>query len=438
MGVKNAFLGRLLASSDKFSDEQVAQTINLLVEHAITHEASDIHIEPHERYVQVRYRIDNVLKSVHKLPITALPAVAAQLKESCHLSSDLDHLPQEGQYATLVGEEQFEIQLYTMPVIGGEKLVLHISRRLTQPPGLQMIGFWGAGLQALKQAISASNGLVLVASPRRNGKTTTLHSMLQTINNPAISIATVEDSLEYRLPGASQTITRPKHGVSMREGLRAALNQDPNVIMLSNLPDRQTVQGAVHAAVGGHLVFAGIHADNASSALARVQAMNEEALLFAHAVRAAVSQRLVRHLCGSCRQLYIPTRDEAVEIEKTFGIHSPAARQHVHQLEKQAFQAGIGDRHLSTNAHGIAQLWRPSEDGCESCNHTGFRGTVAIVEVLATHNNETQTALLTATTATKLRRTAIKEHFIPMELDGLIKVLRGQTTATELLRTLSI
>jgi type IV pilus assembly protein PilB len=166
--------------------------------------------------------------------------------------------------------------------------------------------------------------------------------------------------------------------------------------------------------------------------------MNEEALLFAHAVRAAVSQRLVRRLCGSCRQLYIPTRDEAVEMEKAFGIHSPAARQHIHQLEKQAFQTGMGDRHLSTNMQGIAQLWRANEDGCEACNHTGFRGTVAIVEVLPTQNNETQTALLTTATAAKLRRTAIKEHFIPMELDGLVKVLRGQTTATELLRTLSI
>ncbi|MET1033054.1 MAG: ATPase, T2SS/T4P/T4SS family, partial [Candidatus Saccharimonadales bacterium] len=143
MGVKESFLGRLLGNADKFSEEQVAQTISLLIEHGVRHEASDIHIEPHENVVRVRYRVDNVLRGIHKLPLAALPAVIEQIKTLAHMHATETHLPQEGQFATLVGEDQFEIQVYTMPVIGGEKAVLHISRRLGVPPKLEELGFWG-------------------------------------------------------------------------------------------------------------------------------------------------------------------------------------------------------------------------------------------------------------------------------------------------------
>jgi type II secretory ATPase GspE/PulE/Tfp pilus assembly ATPase PilB-like protein len=439
MGVKNAFLGRLLASSDKFSDEQVSQTINLLIEHAVTNHASDIHIEPHDRFVQVRYRIDNVLRSMHKLPLAALPAVVMQLKEQARLKTGQDHLPQEGQYAALVGEEQFEIQVYTMPVIGGEKAVLHLSRRLSKPPTLAQLGFWGNALHDLQQALTATHGLIVVATPRRNGKTTTLHSILQTINSPAISMATVEDSIEFRLPGASQTIANTRHGVNTATGLQAVLNQDPNVVMLSNLPDRQTANGAIQAAVGGHVIIAGMHADNAAKAVTQLQTMNDEDFLFASALKAAVSQRLVRHLCPDCAVFYAPQRDELHGVEKAFGIASQAARQKVHQLEQRAIRDGLGgSQKPATTPGGITHLWRASPDGCEHCNHTGYQGAIAIVEVLSAQNNDLETALLAPITADKVRKLALKDDFIPMELDGLIKALRGQTTLTELLRTLSM
>lgn len=438
MGVKNAFLGRLLASSDKFSDEQVSQTINLLIEHAVTHNASDIHIEPHDRFVQVRYRIDNILKSVHKLPLAALPAVVAQIKEQARLNTGQDHLPQEGQYATLVGEDQFEIQVYTMPVIGGEKVVLHLSRRLNKPPTLQQLGFWGDALAILQQTLSATHGLIIVATPRRNGKTTTLHSMLQAINTPAVSIATVEDSIEFRLPGASQTIANTRHGVNTAEGLQAALNQDPNIVMLSNIPDRQTANAAVQAAVGGHLIIAGMHGDNAAKAIAQLQTMNDEDFLFSGAVKAALSQRLVRRLCPHCAIFYTPDRDELHGIEKAFGITAQSARQKVHELEQQAIRAGMGSRQAVTTPAGITHLWRASEDGCEECNHSGYQGAVAVVEVLPTQDNDVESTLISTASAEKIRKVALKDGFVPMELDGLIKSLRGQTTLTELLRILSI
>lgn len=437
MGVKNAFLGRLLASSDKFSDEQVAQTINLLIEHAVTRQASDIHIEPHDRFAQVRYRIDNVLRSIHKLPLPALPAVITQLKEQAGMKTALDHLPQEGQYATLVGEDQFEIQVYTMPVIGGEKVVLHLTRRLNEPPSLEQLGFWGQALNDLRQAMTASHGLIVVATPRRHGKTTTLHSILQTINSPAISIATIEDSIEFRLRGASQTLANTKHGVKTIDALQAALNQDPNVLMLGNLPDRPSANAAVQAAVGGHLVIVGMHADNTAKAVAQLQTMCDEKFLFSSAVKAAISQRLVRRLCTHCAIHYTPDLEEIRSLEKAFGIRSLSARQKIHLLEQQAIQAGFGGRQAATTPNGIVRLWRASEEGCEICHHTGYQGILGITEVLPTQDNDLETSLLSATSADKIRRIALKNNFIPMELDGLIKALRGQTTLAELLRVLS-
>ncbi len=439
MGVKNAFLGRLLSSSDKFSDEQVAQTINLLVEHGVKHGASDIHLEPHERFVQVRYRIDNHLKSMHKLPLAALPAIAAQIKDLAGLNTASDHLPQEGQYATLVGEEQFQIQATTMPVIGGEKIVLHISRRLSRPLTLEQLGFWGPSLELIQHTLTHSHGLIVVATPRRNGRTTTMHSMLQMVNTPAVSIATVEKDIEFRVPSISQTQVKPNNGVTFHDAFRAALNQDPNILLLSDLTDKATGDLVIQAAAGGHLVFVGMHANNTPVALAQLRTMtNEEPFLFAHAVRAGISQRLVRKLCQRCRHGAAPSREELHEVQKAFGITSAAHLQQVHTLDKQAVREGLGGTGPASSPTGITNLWKASDSGCEACNFTGYQGVIALVEALKVNDNGAQDALLGGGQPDKIRRAALKDGFIPMELDGLIKALRGQTTITEVLRTLSL
>ncbi|MET1032967.1 MAG: ATPase, T2SS/T4P/T4SS family, partial [Candidatus Saccharimonadales bacterium] len=275
--------------------------------------------------------------------------------------------------------------------------------------------------------------------PRRNGKTTTLHSLLQMVNVPSLSIATVEESIEYRIPDASQTRVRPQHGITFYSGLQASLRQDPNIVMISSLADKKTAGLAIQAATGGHLMITGMHADNAPAALAHLQTISDEPFLFAHAMRIVMSQRLVRKLCAHCRQSYIPAREEVAGIEKTFGLTASATRQKVHTLEQQAKHAGIGgSASLHTSTAGIAKLWRANVEGCEACNHTGYRGSVAITEVLEVGNETLQTALLAQTNAATLRKLALKEGFVPLELDGLIKALRGQTTITELLRVLSV
>lgn len=437
MGVKDSFLGKLLGNADKYSDEQVSQTITLLVENGVKHGATDIHLEPHERFGIVRYRIDGALRSTHKIPVAALPAVVQEIKVLAGIHSDQNHLAHEGQYATLVGDEEFEVQVNTLPVVGGEKVVLHLLRKLGKPLPLETLGFWGKGLQSLQTALGRTHGLILVGTPRRNGKTSTLHSMLQLVNTPNLGVATVESTLEYRVPGASQTIVRPHHGITFHQALQAALNQDPNVVMITSLADKPTAELAVQASIGGHLVLAGLHADNAASGLTHVRAMNEEPYLLATAIRAVVSQRLVRALCHHCRERYIPSTEQVAEIEKAFGVTTPAARRSVHELEQQAAQAGIDHNpHANTSPSHITALWRASDDGCEHCRHTGYQGVIAITEVLVP-SDAVQKSLLEHETARAMHKAALKDGFIPMELDGLIKALRGQTTVAEVLRTFS-
>lgn len=435
MGVKDSFLGKLLSSADKFSDEQVSQTINMLVEHAVEHHASDIHIEPHERFVLVRYRINGTLRGVHKLPIASQEAVTAQIKDLAHMRIDDTQIPQTGQYATLVGGEQFEVQVNTLPVLGGEKIVLHINRRLSKPLPLESLGFWGQDTKLVRDTLAHSHGLVLVAAPRRNGKTTTMHSMLQMLNIPAVSIATIESSIEYRLPGASQTQIRPQRGVTFFEGLQAALNQDPNIIMISSLPDKQTAGLAIQAAHGGHIVIAGLPADSASAALSHLRSLSDEPFLLATAVHTVVSQRLVRQLCVHCRERYIPSPEQVAEINKTFGISSTAAHRKVHELEQQAAIEGIdANKHVNTTPQRIISLWRANEEGCERCNHSGFEDIIALVETLEV-SPAIQKAVLEHAPASTIHSLALKNDFIPLGLDGLIKALRGQTTIAEVLRS---
>lgn len=439
MGVKETFLGRLLGNADRFGDEQIAQTISLLVEHGVKRGASDIHIEPHERVARVRYRTDNVLRSVHKLPLAALPAVVEQIKNLAGMQPDEIHLPQAGQYATLVGEDQFEIQVSTMPIVGGEKVVLHISRRLDKAPTLETLGYWGSGLEILHTALTRTHGLIVLAMPRRSGKTTTLHSLLRVVTVPSLSIATVEDAIEYRVPDASQTHVRPQHGMTFSASLQAALNQDPNILLVGSLPDKKTAELAIRAATGGHLIIAGMHGDNAVAALAHLRAISEEPFLFAHAMRIVVSQRLVRRLCSHCRIAYKPLREEVTELEKAFSVKTAGDRQRLHQLEQQAANEGLGGHHnLHTVASGITTLWRASDEGCEMCGHSGYRGALAITEVLDTGTSKVQAALLDHPTPSKLRSAALQSGFIPLEMDGLVKALRGQTSLSELFRVLTI
>lgn len=437
MGTKDTFVGRFLGNAEKLNEKQVAETLELLVEHGFTRGASDIHIEPNELFILVRYRIDGSLRGIHKLPRQALGSVIAQVKKMANLDTQEIHMPQEGHYDVRVGASEVRVHVSTMPVYGGEKAVLHLVVRSNKLEPLEPLGFWGEGLRTLQSVLAAPHGLVVVAGPRHSGISSTMFSLLSQLNSPMVSIATVETRTKHRLRGASQTYLH-QNNLNIYEALQAALRQDPNIIMLNDIQDADTAKLAVHAATTGHLIIAGMHSDGALPATIRLRVAGVEPFLLVTALRASVGQRLVRRLCIRCRERFALDADDLQQLEKSFGIHTPAARARVHDLERQAIVAGVGDTKLANSTPArITHLWRPHTEGCDACNHTGYSGRTALVEVL--QSTDMLHKLLMAAdvpSVPTLHASAIKDGFIPMALDGLIKSLRGETTPADVLRTM--
>ncbi len=434
MDGKNSFIERLLGSAEKFTSEQVDQTIQLLLEHGIHWHASDIHIEPHDQYVQVRYRVDGELKGAHKITRGALTALISQLKTLAHLDTTNQHTPQTGHLTVQVDGKPSEVKISVMPVLGGEKAVLHLAPRITEPRKLDSLGFWGNSLQTLQATLARSHGMIVVSAPKHHGRPTTEASMLASLNNPGLNIATIEESIQYRIPHASQTAVNPRTGLTVLNGLQAALHQDPNIILIDSLTDKAAAELAVQSAMGGHLVVAGLHSDSAAGALLHLRSMGIPPYLLASTIRTAISQRLVRQLCEHCRERYELTREQLELLERVFGVTTAAAFRRVNQLEQQAIGLDVGkDTRPSSNATRITHLWRPNREGCEKCNHTGYSGRVAIVEAMNLTEKVQQALLAENATVAEIQAVAVKEGFVPLALDGLVKALRGVVTIKDVL-----
>lgn len=431
-------MGKLLGNADKFTDKQVAETLTMLVQHGVERNASDIHIEPHERFVLVRYRIDGSLRGMHKLPRASLGSVIAQLKTRAGLNVQDTQMPQEGEYKLeLENGDTAHVHLSTMPVYGGEKAVLHLTEQQKGPVDLAELGFWGEGLKTLKNTLVNPHGLLLVSGPHHSGVSTTLMSLLKDVNSPLANVTTIENGMKHRLPGVNHTYV--SSGMSARDSLEAALKQDANILLLDNLPDSPSSELAVHAANTGHLILAGLHAPDSIAALLRLRHTGIEPYLILTGLRASVGQRLVRRLCPDCRERYALEHDERQQLEEAFGIRTIAAQKRVHELEKAAAPMIFGDvRQLSSTPNQITHLWRQSPTGCKTCEYTGYTGRTAIVEVL-TNTDGLHKALLgkDILSAGTIQSLVVKDGFIPMALDGLVKALRGHTTAAEVLRAMA-
>ncbi len=425
---------------EKVSDEDVsenspiAQTINLLLEYAIRSNASDIHIEPREDYVQIRYRIDGVLKEVNRLPRNVHAALISRIKILSNLKIDERRVPQDGRFKVTVAGKQYALRVSTLPITDGEKIVMRILDESNQAVGLDELGYWGHSMESITEAISEPHGMVLVTGPTGSGKSTSLFSALSQLNRPDVNISTIEDPVEYRISGVNQTQTNDAAGMTFAHGLRALLRQDPNIIMVGEIRDTETANLAVQAALTGHLVFSTLHTNNAATALPRLLDMDIEPFLIASTVRAIVGQRLVRRLDKETRRPYQPTEEEKDAIVHMFNLRPDQDFRYIHELEKQAAAAGVGgNAPLSTDPNGINVLYKPGEFENETGKHDGFKGRIGIYEVL--NNTPSIQKLITANaTSAQLQAQAIADGMITMQADGLIKALRGETTIEEVLR----
>ena len=436
-----------VAEEDVAEDSPIAQTVNLIIDYGIKSRASDIHIEPRENAVIVRYRVDGVLHEANKLPRKVLSALVSRIKILANLKIDEHRAPQDGRFKISTDNRIYAMRVSTLPIVDGEKVVMRILDESSKAATLEELGYWGESLKRVQRAIVQPHGMILVTGPTGSGKSTSLFSVLSSLNNPTVNISTIEDPIEYRIIGVNQTQTNPVAGMTFASGLRSLLRQDPNIIMVGEIRDKETADLAVQAALTGHLVFSTLHTNNAATCLPRLLDMGVEPFLIASTVRIVIGQRLVRHLCTDCREEYEPDAGIMERIKTAFNLTSPSVFERINQLEKDALASGIGINdpgsagkklatELGSTDKSIVKLWKAHENGCNSCNHVGYSGRLGIYEVLE-NDPAIQKRIVSNATSEDLEIQAIEDGMVTMHIDGFIKALRGQTTLEEIMRVTS-
>jgi type IV pilus assembly protein PilB len=431
-----------VSEADVAEDSPVAKTVNLIIEYAIKQGASDIHIEPREDYVSIRYRIDGQLRETNQLPKKTVAALVSRIKILSNLKIDERRAPQDGRFKVTLGSGQYALRVSTLPIVDGEKVVMRILNESSKPSSLRELGFWGINLENLEKGITSPHGMILFTGPTGSGKSTSLFSILSRLNQPAVNISTVEDPVEYKIPGVNQVQVNPLAGMTFVNGLRALLRQDPNIIMVGEIRDSETANLAIQAALTGHLVFSTLHTNNAATSLPRLLDMGIEPFLIASTVRAVVAQRLVRKLVPESTEIFHPDEPTVKRIQAAFDLNSPDDMARIHKLETQFIQAGmenvlnssqaIAHAEASTSGQNINKLWRmKGEAGAAS-----FKGRLGVYEVLNI-SPAIQKLIISGSTSDQIQQEAIKEGMVTMQTDGLVKALQGQTTLEEIMRVTS-
>ena len=384
---------------DMAFEAPVVRLVNLLIEEAVASEASDIHIEPAEDTLRVRYRIDGILYDLEAPPRRLQAAVTSRIKLMAELNIAERRLPQDGRIRMTLNTRRVDIRVSSVPTIHGESIVMRLLDRSSVFMPFDKLGFDRDITGTFDRLINQPNRIVLVTGPTGSGKTTTLYAALDKINAPEKKIITIEDPVEYQLKGVNQIAVRPKIGLTFASGLRSIVRQDPDVIMVGEIRDLETAEISVHAALTGHLVFSTLHTNDAPGAITRLQDMGVEPYLLASVLSGVLAQRLVRRICQNCRVPHVPDPADLLAI-------------------------GV------TDARG-AELYRG--EGCDACRKTGYKGRVGIYELFVI-SEEIRSLVLRKAPTSEIRRTAMDHGMVTLREDGWAKARAGQTTVEEILR----
>lgn len=386
----------------------VAKIVNTILEFAVQSRASDIHIEPGESKTRVRYRIDGVLYEKLALPRAIHDSLVSRIKILSEMKIDEKRIPQDGRFNFKVADQDIDLRVSTLPTVQGEKIVMRLLKKTGGLPSLIELGLRGQQLKDLEEVIQKPNGIVLVTGPTGSGKTTTLYSVLSKLNTPKVNILTLEDPVEYQIPGLNQIQINPQAGLTFSTGLRSFLRQDPNIILVGEIRDTETTQLAVQAALTGHLVFSTLHTNDAATAIPRLIDLKAEPFLIVSVLNASMAQRIVRRICDSCKR-ELPAEQEIEEkIRATLGPLLPATTQ-------------------------TSPLKVYKGEGCSVCGGTGYKGRIGIYEVLKM-SPAINALVMRQATAKEIEAQAIQEGMVTLMQDGFLKVLEGITTVEEILR----
>jgi len=387
------------------SEAPMIKLANLIIQQAVRDGASDVHIEPGEKEVSVRYRIDGVLQEIKKLPKSIHEAIASRFKVWGEIDIAKKRSAQDGRFYLDSEGKQIEVRLSTFPTIYGENLVMRILDPTATILELKSLGLPPAILDSYMKLLKLPEGMVLVTGPTGSGKTTTLYATLDTITSPTLNVITIEDPVEYRLKQIRQTQVNPQAGVTFASGLRAILRQDPDVIMVGEIRDLETAQMAARAALTGHLVFSTLHTNDAPGAVTRLVDIGVEPFLISSGVAGVLAQRLARTICASCKEPFVPT----TEILEQFGIAKRA--------KGRKFYRGRG---------------------CQACRFSGYRGRIGIYELLLI-SDSLRDLINEKRSATEIRKAALKNGDLrTLFRDGLEKVAKGITTFEEISRIVQV
>jgi type IV pilus assembly protein PilB len=393
-----------VASDPSEDDAPIVRFVNLLISQAISDHASDIHIEPAERELQVRYRIDGVLHEMQRAPKNIQNGVISRLK----IMSDIDiserRKPQDGRMSVIHGGKQIDLRVATLPTVFGEKVVMRILDNSMTGLGMQQLNLLERNAAVYKASYTKPYGMILVTGPTGSGKSTTLYTTLHEVARPEINVITVEDPVEYRIPGINQVQVNPKAGLTFASALRSILRSDPDVVLLGEIRDHETAQIAIEASLTGHLVLSTLHTNDAPSAVTRLIEMDIEPFLVGSALDCIVAQRLARRLCEKCKQPYQPSFEEL------------SAMRFVQPGDPQP------------------TLHKPV--GCTSCSNTGYRGRIALHEVMTVTEEIERLAVARASSA-DIARVAIEQGMSTLRQDGWAKALLGLTSVDEILRVVA-
>ncbi|MBL4819218.1 MAG: type II secretion system ATPase GspE [Deltaproteobacteria bacterium] len=377
----------------------IIRLVNSLVSQAVKDRASDIHVEPFEKELVVRFRIDGILYEIIRPPKRFQNSILSRLKIMAGLNIAEKRLPQDGRIRLKVAGKDFDVRVSTIPTGHGERIVMRLLDRSSVLKSLEDIGFSQTNLKLIDRLISASHGIFLVSGPTGSGKTSTLYACLSQINRPELNILTIEDPVEYQLPGIGQVQVNSKINLTFASGLRSFLRQDPDVIMVGEVRDRETAEIAIQASLTGHLVFSTVHTNDAPGAVTRLVDMQVEPFLIASSLMAVLAQRLVRTICQECKEEFEPNPEELAQV--------------------------------GLSAQKVKKLWRGR--GCESCQKTGYLGRMGIFELMVVDENIRQLILKNADSNT-IKSKAREQGMITLREDGARKIVAGHTTLEEVSR----
>lgn len=400
---ENAIISEIEDTADLLedtSDAPIIKLVNHILSQSIKARASDIHIEPYQDSFKVRYRVDGILYDLLSPPKWIQPALTSRIKVMAKMNIAEKRLPQDGRLEVKIGQQQIDVRVSTLPTSFGERVVMRLLNKSSSIFSLNEIGLSDKQLKILQDLVRTPNGIILVTGPTGSGKTTSLYSILSSINTPDINIITIEDPVEYQLKGISQIQVNPKIDLTFAHGLRSIVRQDPDVILVGEIRDLETAEIAVQSALTGHLVFSTLHTNDSSSAITRLVDLGVEPFLISSAVEAVIAQRLVRVLCQNCREPYKPD---------------------------------IGLQRLGLRPDRLKHYTFYRAKGCDQCFHTGYRGRIAIFEFLML-GYKLKTLIQRTYDSFQIKQEALKLGLVTLRRDGIEKVLRGITTIEEVIR----